>query len=242
VLLEYTIKNELSDVDKYMEVDIFKSDRLERYIKADLPGYREKVMYVNMDRDKNYFEDPNIIEKYSVTMLVNKHNKLVENYSPELVRLDKCSTGEEYLTKEAKEAYDSLCDASLKAGMKLGVTSSYRSYQSQTEVYNYYLKNNGKSYVEKYVATPGYSEHQTALALDVKSLSGSTFKYTKEYKWMLENSYKYGFILRFPEGKEDLTGYGSESWHYRYVGVDIATYIHDKNITFEEYYVQFLDK
>ena len=242
ILIDYVKENKVEDIDKYIDVDIFKPERIDRYLKANLEGYKEKVKFVNMDLDKNYFEDPNIVKDYSVTMLVNKHNKLVEDYTPEVVKLTKCSSGEEFLTKEAKEAYDSLCDASIKDGVKLGVTSSYRSFESQTSIYNYYLKNKGQTYVNNYVATPGFSEHQTGLVLDVKATSEETFKYTKEYKWMINNSYKYGFILRYPEGKESITGYNAESWHYRYVGVEIATYIHENDITFEEYYVQFLDK
>ena len=114
-------------------------------------------------------------------MLVNTYNKLDENFTPELVKMDKCSEGENYLSKEAKEAFDKLCDASLKDGMKIGTTSSYRSYKEQQNVYNYYLKVNGQDYVNKYVAKPGFSEHQTGLALDVKSVYSSPFKNTKEY-------------------------------------------------------------
>ena len=242
IVLEYTVKNEVSDIEKYLEVDILKPDRLDRYRKQTMEDYKERVMFVNLDRDKKDYEDPNIVKDYSTTMLVNKHNKLDEKFEPEVVLLTKCSSGEEYLSKEAKEAYDKMCDASLKDGMKLGVTSSYRSFADQTSVYNYYLKHNGQAYVNKYVATPGYSEHQTGLALDVKSLRGDIFKNTKEYTWMLNNSYKYGFVLRYPEEKQDILGYSYESWHYRYVGVEIATYMHENNLIYEEYYVQFLDK
>ena len=105
-----------------------------------------------------------------------------------------------------------------------------------------YLKLYGQSYVNKYVAKPGFSEHQTGLALDVKSKNGSPFKTTKEYTWMIKNSYKYGFILRFPEGKEAFTGYNPESWHFRFVGEDIAKYIHENDITYDEYFALFIDK
>ena len=242
IVLNYTVNNEVNDIEKYLEIELFKPERLDRYRKVYITDYKEKILFVNMDRDKDYYEDPNIIKDYSITMLVNKHNKLDESFTPELEKLTKCSSGEEFLTKEAKEAYDKLCDASIKDGMKLGATFSYRSYKDQTTIYKYYLKNYGQSYVNKYVATPGYSEHQTGLALDVKSLNGSIFKNTKEYTWMINNSYKYGFILRYPKEKEELLGYNYESWHYRYVGVDIATYMHENNLIYEEYYVQFLDK
>ena len=241
-LLKYLIDNKVSDIEKYFAVDIFKQDRIERYLNNKKDSYEETVLYVNMDRDKNYFEDPNVVKEYKVDMLVNKHNKLEESYEPELVKLDKCSLEEHYLTKEAKQAYDKLCDAITSDGLSLGVNSSYRSYKDQQETYDYYLRNNGQSYVDKYVATPGYSEHQTGLALDVMSLVGSPFKSTREYTWMKDNAYKYGFILRYEEGKEDIMGYNYESWHFRYVGEKIAKEIFDKNLTFDEYYALYLDK
>ncbi len=238
----YLVLNKVEDIDKYIEVDIFKSDRISRYLTNKKDSYKNTILYVNMDRDKAYFEEPNIIDKYSIDMLVNKHNKLVSDYNPELVLLDKCSTGENYLTKEAKEAYDKMCNASKKEGLSLGVTSSYRSYKDQEETYNYYKKKNGEKYARDYVAVPGFSEHQTGLALDIKSTYTSPFKTSKEYKWVINNAHKYGYILRYPENKEDLTGYGAESWHFRYVGTEIAKYIYENDITFEEYYALFIDK
>ena len=241
-LYEYLIENKVDDIDKYFEVEIFKQDRIDRYLKSNQGDYKDTVLFVNMDRDKPYYEDANIIKEYSVDMLVNKHNKLEEEYTPDLVKLDKCSEGEHYLTKEAKKAYDKLCDAITKDGLSLGVNSSYRSYQDQKETYDFYLKSYGQDYVNKYVATPGYSEHQTGLALDVMSLVSSPFKTTEEFKWMKDNAYKYGFILRYEEDKEDIVGYNYESWHYRYVGEKIAKEIFDSDLTFDEYYALYLDK
>ena len=98
------------------------------------------------------------------------------------------------------------------------------------------------SYVEKYVAKPGFSEHQTGLAIDVGSRSTNVFANSKEYKWMLDNSYKYGYIIRYEKKYEHMTLFRAEPWHYRYVGKKIAKEIHDKNITLEEYAVRYLDK
>ena len=131
--------------------------------------------------------------------------------------------------------------ASIDAGLSLSVNSAYRSYEDQQSVYDTYYSLYGQSYVDKYVAIPGYSEHQTGLALDVKSKNSNLFANSKEYSWMLENSYKYGFVLRYPKDKEDITGYNFEAWHFRYVGIDIAKYMYENNITYDEYYVMFLD-
>ena len=95
---------------------------------------------------------------------------------------------------------------------------------------------------DKYTARPGYSEHQTGLAIDVKDGSGqyAFFKNSDEYKWMKDNAHKYGFILRYPEGKEHITGFSFEAWHYRYVGVDVATFIYENDLTFDEYHMMYI--
>ena len=240
-LVEKVSKKYISDISNYLEFNFFKVDKLDRYLAYFNGDYKDTIVKVNIGLDKEFFKDPEIVKDYSTSIIVNKYNKLDEKFVPkDITELTKCSDSGEYLAKDAKLAYDELCDDSKKAGLNLGVTSSYRSYEDQKSIYNTYLKQNGKEYVEKYVATPGYSEHQTGLALDVKSVNSSPFKSTKQYKWMNENANKYGFILRYPEGKEEITGYNAESWHYRYVGKEIAKYIHENNITFDEYCAIFM--
>ena len=121
--------------------------------------------------------------------------------------------------------------------------SSYRDYAYQNTLYNNYGKKDGYDNADTYSARPGYSEHQTGLAVDIdnKKEYFTNFEKTKEYEWMQNNAYKYGFILRFPKDKVLETGYEYESWHYRYVGKEIAKYIHDNNMCYEEYYAQNLD-
>ena len=231
----------IKDITSYLAFDYFKVEKLDRYLNYFNGDYKDTIIKVNIGLDKKFYEDPIIVKEFSPTVIVNKYNKLEESFAPnKLVELDKCTDGEQYLAEEAKLAYDKMCTASLKEGLKLGVTSSYRSYESQQSVYATYLKSNGQDYVNKYVATPGYSEHQTGLALDVKSKVGSPFKTTKEYKWMIKNSYKYGFILRYPEETESITGYNPEAWHFRYVGEEAAKYVYENNITYEEYCAMFL--
>ena len=241
-LRNYVSSKYVQNINRWIQYDFFKTDKFDRYLKFFDGDYKQTIINVNIGLDKPFYEDVNIIKDYSVSVLANKYNKLDSSFSPkDLTLLDNCSTGNHYLAKEAKEAYDKMCFASLKDGMKLSVTSSYRSYQDQEKIYNNYLNLYGKSYVEKYVATPGFSEHQTGLALDVKSMNSNIFESSMEYKWMVNNSYKYGFILRYTENKKDITGYNSEVWHFRYVGVEAAKYIYENNITYDEYYVMFLD-
>jgi len=174
-------------------------------------------------------------------ILVNKENKLSKDFKPNnLVEVKKCSHGDFYLEEKTAKAYEQMCLESINEGLNIRITSAYRSYDEQMILYNKYLKLYGKDYVDKYVAVAGYSEHQTGLAIDLKSLDHEIFKNSKEYLWIKENSHNYGFIIRYLEGKENITGYGAEEWHIRYVGKEAAKYIYKNNITFEEYYNLFL--
>ena len=238
--IDYVIDNDIKDFDKYLEYNFYKDEYLDRYIKYFNGDYKDTIVKVNIGLDKEYYVDTVKVDKYNTSIIVNKHNELTDSFKPkEITLLDHCSSGENYLAKEAKLAYDELCEASKKDGMQLGVNSSYRSHENQKSLYDSYLKLYGQNYVNKYVSVPGCSEHETGLALDVKSLKSDVFANSKEYTWMLENAYKYGFILRYPKDKEKITGYSYEAWHYRYVGKEIANYIKENNITFEEYKAMF---
>ena len=131
-----------------------------------------------------------------------------------------------------------------KNNLYLYISSPYRSYNRQNVLYNTYVKKDGESKADTYSARPGYSEHQTGLAFDLGTAENhdiNEFVESKEFKWMKNNAHKYGFILRYPYGKKYITGYIYEPWHYRYVGIDAATYIYNNNITFEEYYAYFVN-
>ena len=174
-------------------------------------------------------------------ILVNKGNKLNSDFVPDdLVRIKSCSLDNYYLNEEVASAYEQMCLDITNVGLNISISSAYRSYDEQKELYNTYLKLYGKRYVDKYVAVHGYSEHQTGLAIDLESLECDIFKKSKEYLWIKENAHNYGFIIRYQEGKEKITGYGAEEWHIRYVGRKAAKYIYENNITFEEYYNLFL--
>ena len=130
-----------------------------------------------------------------------------------------------------------------KENLNIRIISAYRSYDYQESLYERYLKTDKQEIVDTYSARPGFSEHHTGLAIDVdnEKLGFDKFYLTKEFNWMQNNAYKYGFILRYPKDKEYLTGYSYESWHYRYVGLEIAKYIQENNITFDEYYAYYLE-
>lgn len=239
----------LQNIDK--KIDFFKNDYLDKYIeyKKLNPNLEieEIVVNVNIGLDKPFFKDPKeSINKHSTTVIANKYYFLGSNYIPkDLTKISsKCSSGNQYLNIEAATAYEELCNAAIKDGLLVKVTSSYRSYGYQSNLYNNYKRNSGEKEADKYSARPGYSEHQTGLAVDVASGTTSFLKFgkTKEFQWMLNNAHRYGFILRYTENYAPITGYISEPWHFRYVGVDIASYIHENPMTYEEYFVRFIDK
>lgn len=178
-------------------------------------------------------------------LLVNKSNPLPSDYEVELLILP---DGE---NRAAMEAYKPLCEmlkAGQKEGLKFEICSSYRDVAYQKKLFDEdveVLMKEGYSYSEAYeevakeTMPPGYSEHSTGLAFDIvakdyQMLDAGQEK-TAENQWLQEHCAEYGFILRYPKGKEDITSINYESWHFRYVGVEIATYIMEKGITLEEY-------
>ena len=176
-------------------------------------------------------------------LLVNKYTKLSEDYVPEtLVNIPLTYAFQDnQTTEEVLSSFKNMWSAANKEGLTLIVNSSYRDYNSQDEVWSNYENAYGEEYADSIAARPGFSEHQTGLALDIITYGANknTFEDTDEFKWLQKNAHKYGFILRYPEGKEDITGYAYESWHYRYIGKEAATEIKNLNITYDEYYAYY---
>ena len=172
-------------------------------------------------------------------MLVNADNRLSEDYVPQdLVNLYeqrhsfRLASSDIYMSREAYVAMEEMFAAAEADNMNgFIITSGYRSYDRQAEVYA--ETEPGKA------QQPGASEHQTGLAFDVTAENNGGFETTEQYAWLCENAHKYGFIQRYPVGKEHITGIAYEPWHYRYVGVEIAEVIHKKNITLEEFFEEY---
>ena len=205
------------------------------------------IQIVNIHRNYEFYEYNNqsdLSQEYGI--LVNKYYFLNNDFEPDdLVTIStKYSWGNSGSQKTRQEVYDAYLKmhkaAQSETNIYLMVMSSYRNYSDQERVYNNYKKSQGEAYADSIAARPGFSEHQTGLALDIFSLKNPTkaqFKDSDDYKWLKENSYKYGFILRYPDGKENITGYKFESWHYRYVGKDLAAKLYNNGnwITLESY-------
>ena len=243
---------ELTELEKAKKDLAYYKDEYEDAYKE----YREKnkdlsiekvITNVNIGLNYDYYTHTKATKDLNTnTILVNKYNYLTEDYVPEnLQTVDKkYSSKTLQLVDYAKEAFEELSEAASKENYTVLAMSSYRSYQYQYNLYNRYVSTDGVEAADTYSARPGYSEHQTGLAVDVYNGKEdfTKFEKTKEYKWMQDNAYKFGFILRFPKDKVLETGYQYESWHYRYVGKEIAKYIHDNNLCFEEYYATHLIK
>ena len=140
-------------------------------------------------------------------------------------------------------AYKNLAEAAKEDGYTILILSSYRDYEYQDKLWNQRKQAYGTRKADDYAARAGSSEHETGYAIDVADFydKNDSFKDTESYQWMLNNAHKYGFILRYPEDKEEITGYKFESWHYRYLGVDLATKVYNEGITFDEYYEFYLN-
>ena len=235
-------------IEHQNEFNIEKSnyieDNYERYLayKKKHSDYSDDMVitYVNIGLDHDFYtnmEETDMSDGYLI--ICNKYHKLKDNYVPDLVSLDGYGGGQ--MERVAASHFKEMVKAAKNDGVSIYNVSGYRSYNTQKNLYNNYVSRDGVVKADTYSARAGTSEHQTGLATDVNSVSTS-FENTNAFKWLEKNSYKYGFILRYPKGKEHITGYMYEPWHYRYVGIDAALVVYQENITYDEYYATYVLK
>lgn len=154
-------------------------------------------------------------------LIANKTYALPEDYNPGV-------------QPEAEAAFKEMQSAAWNEGLNIWIASGFRSYEYQSGLYQRYVNRSGKEEADRYSARPGHSEHQTGLAFDLNSIDDS-FADTAEGKWVAEHCHEYGFIIRYPKGKEDITGYIYEPWHIRYLGKETAEKVFNSGLTLEEY-------
>ena len=218
------------------------------YLDSTNKDMTDVVAIINIGANKDWYTDTKVTDLSKGNMiLVNKFYSLDDSYnSDDMVKVSNTYSygNNQMLTKDTFDAFLNMWNDAKKEDLTLIINSSYRSYNEQEEVYDEYKSTRGEEEADKIAARPGFSEHQTGMAIDIQTYGSraSTFEDFDEFKWLQDNAYKYGFILRYPKDKEYLTGYEYESWHYRYVGVEAATYIKENNITFDEYYAFFIEK
>lgn len=239
------------EISEIVSLPNYHSERAARYAVWDVKDAKERVIQVNCDMDLEPYSNT-IIQKddTDVTMLINKFYALPEGYVPaDLVPLDKyaCVQGEDFscqdveqieLRKEVYDAYIEFCDAASKENINIRAIAGYRSYDYQAGLWNYNASVYGEAYADEYYARPGQSEHNSGLCVDI-TFNGYNYNEIENYdgyEWILNNAHKYGFILRYPKDKVDVTRYGYESWHFRYVGKEAAKVIYDNDWTLEEYH------
>lgn len=202
------------------------------YVAKDSSGNETKNKFILKVEEDNTMRTANgysIVVENGVTyidgvLMVNKTYSLPSSYG-------------NGLTNEVSTAFQKMKNAAVKDGITLSIISGYRSYSRQDTIYHNYVQRDGKSEADTYSARPGHSEHQSGLAFDLNSLE-SSFANTKEGKWLNEHAYQYGFILRYPKGKTNETGYVYEPWHFRYVGEELAKKLYNDGnwITLEAYF------
>lgn len=244
------------NIINYISLDYFKEENLDRYIKYDFIdtksvydttilkekyNYEDTVTFVNAYLDKDYYTNDIPLSKEEASKLdviVNKYYKLDKDYEPEDLTIinSKFASGTQKLRKEAADKFEEMASDMLKENLKIYAGSTYRSYSYQEGLYNRYVKKDGFKEAETYSARAGYSEHQLGLAVDIVNGKWNYLSEgDKEYTWLINNSYKYGFILRYPHESEYITGYVFEDWHFRYLGIDLATKVHESKLTYDEY-------
>lgn len=165
-----------------------------------------------------------------IDVVINKKHPLNPlTYSPSVATVDCTGNGSAIINVQAAQDFQAMCQAATAAGVPLGVSSSYRSYSNQITTYNYWVKQSGVAGADTYSARPGYSEHQTGLAIDFRVPGGavlSDFTGTGQQKWLAANAPSFGFVQRYTPENTPITGYSAESWHFRYIGrVNAENYI-----------------
>lgn len=218
-----------SEVDK-TEEPIIKEPIVEEPIQ-ELPVEEPVVEDVDMSGAKGYVgnetlpQEPTVVEGI---VIASKKYPLPADYAP----------GE---SKEARAAFQEMAAEATLSGYDLVAFSTYRSFDYQTKLYDRYVTNDGQAAADRYSARPGYSEHQTGLAFDIgeqlfeQHFARESFGETEAGKWVAANAHKYGFIMRYPNGSEKITGYMYEPWHFRYIGKELAVQVYEANVTLEEY-------
>lgn len=224
---EYDINREGTYNLKYVAVDSSNNRQEEDFILT----IHKKPVVIPQQTDNTFTTSKgfsgyikNGVTYIDGVLIVNKTYSLPSNYGSGL-------------TGDTQQAFNQMRDSAASNGLNLSIISGFRSYSTQNNIYNNYVAKDGKAAADRYSARPGHSEHQTGLAVDINSLYQS-FENTAEGKWLKDNSYLYGFILRYPKDGEQVTGYMYEPWHFRYVGVELATKLYNNGswITLEDYF------
>lgn len=245
-------QTKIQESNAFEHLSYYQSENLSRYLQyqqdhADL-SIEDIVTYVNLNLDRpivsTLIENPD-----DEKVIINKQHHLPANYKPQdLVAINsKCIQGlhyscandnVQYARENVAQSFNQLCeDVLAKKGVKVYSIAAYRSYDYQQMLFDYAINNYGQDHALKYYAKAGESEHNAGLAIDITldNMNYENIESHQEYAWLLTILHEYGFILRYPKEKENITGYHYEPWHIRYVGKDLASKIYQSNLVYEEY-------
>ena len=240
-LLDNVISENKLSIDIQGEYDISKENiyHLNYILSTDNKATKEPFTLIvasNIAKTTNNFDIYTIngVTYVDNTLIVNKSFSLPQNYQPLNENNINCL---DCLDSQMMEQFFKMQADAFMNNLNLFISSGFRSFERQQELYTMYTSKDGQEMADIYSARPGHSEHQTGLAFDLNSVD-SSFADTAEGKWVNENCYKYGFIVRYPKDKETITGYKYEPWHLRYVGESLAKIIYNNGnwLTLEEYF------
>lgn len=230
------LRNLTEEAKQAVEVGKIEEPIVEKPIveepKEEIPIKEEPVVEeVDMSGAKGYVGNELLPQEPTVAegiVIASKKYPLPSDYAP----------GE---SKEARAAFQEMAAEATLSGYTLIAFSTYRSFDYQTKLYDRYVTNDGQAAADRYSARPGYSEHQTGLAFDIgeqhfeQHFARESFGETEAGKWVAANAHKYGFIMRYPNKSEKITGYMYEPWHFRYIGKELALQVYEANVTLEEF-------
>ena len=232
----------------YIYLPYFDINNMQRYIdyKVKNPnfGWIDAIIHVGIGLDNPHYSNIKTISNpEALNVLVNKYNQITSDYVPsDLVDFE----GQTQLRSEVANNLKILFDEAAKEAIYLFTKHDYgyRSYAYQKKNYDGKVMYNGVKNTDKANARPGHTEHQLGLAVDICSAQENDFKPGGKYyavgQWLASNAYKYGFIIRYPDGKENVTGYIGEPWHIRYLGKELATSVYNSGLTYDEYYARYI--
>ena len=208
--------------------------------KETLKEVKTSGKYVDQSGDP-YTNTVTVSNLNDIDILVNKYSELPSDYTPsDLVTVSNSGEHNAQMRAPAAQAFEQMVAAASQQGFILNACSAFRSYDYQSGLYYNGVNGYGVEYADRYWTRPGFSEHQTGLAVDIRMDNDTSdldaVRYNSHYPWLLKHMHEYGFILRYPDDKEDKTKIAPESWHLRYVGVDLATYLYENNLSLDEYY------
>jgi LAS superfamily LD-carboxypeptidase LdcB len=234
-----SLKSKLENIFNSSQAKAKSGEKIHQDQKNDIVFPSDKDTAKKVGNDLYEVTNPD-----SILVHVDKNRKLPDGYTPNdlvypNVPLNGGVKDKTKMRKEAALALEDLFSAGSKDGIQLTAVSAFRSFDRQVQLHNSYIKTLGSDWTNKFSAIPGTSEHQTGLAIDVSSVAYGNqleqgFGDTKEGKWLAENAHRFGYIIRYPKDKVNITGYDYEPWHIRYVGEKNATYLYTHNLALEE--------